>query len=91
MVLMRWCAGVVTWMAILMWIASFILLGIFLGQRATAQKESEKLFLDRLIINFFKKVQVLLVRVQEAIRSPAPIKLCWQCRFCPIFLLPFQS
>jgi len=39
MILMRWCAGVMTWIAIILWIASFILLGIFLGQRATAQKE----------------------------------------------------
>jgi len=35
----RWCAGLMTWIAILVWIASFILLGIFLGQRASAQKE----------------------------------------------------
>ena len=36
---MRYCAGLMTWIAIILWIASFILLGIFLGQRATAQKE----------------------------------------------------
>ena len=49
------------------------------------------LFVYRLIIKFSSKAQVLLVRVQEAIRSPVPIKLCWQCLFFPIFLLLFQS
>lgn len=37
--LMKYCAGIMTWIAIIVWIASFILLGIFLGQRASAQKE----------------------------------------------------
>lgn len=44
MVLTRHCAGVMTWIAIIIWIGSFILLGIFLGQRASAQKEFFVLF-----------------------------------------------
>lgn len=38
-ILVRFCAGLITWIAIIAWIAAFILLGIFLGQRASAQKE----------------------------------------------------